>query len=106
MQQRASEAGLALDPAQIPQVDDDFCRGECRDSFAEFYPKPLEEKRTRYHREIGTTPHGHETVDESVFRRLAADPDYRPPNLMAYQRRAAASPSPAGGSARTRGEEP
>jgi uncharacterized protein (DUF2235 family) len=87
MQEKAQECGLALAPDRIATVTDACCRGLCRDSFAEFYPKALEDKKTPYYREIGTVPHGYEKVDESVFRRFAEDPGYRPRNLVAYRQR-------------------
>ena len=82
IQQKAAGCGLAM--TRDVEVRADAHRAPVRDSFTEFMygAYALSRLRQRHYRPIGDTLN--ETVDESVLRRHAEDPNYRPPGLERY----------------------
>jgi len=82
IQQKAAGCGLAM--TRDVEVRADAHRAPVRDSFTEFMygAYALSRLRQRHYRPIGDTLN--ETVDESVLRRHAEDPNYRPPGREWY----------------------
>ena len=89
LQDKAESCGLTLqDKATIGPQDH---LAPVSDSFGEFALGIYRLFRRRHHRPFGSGQN--ETVDESVWRRWAADPAYRPPSLRNHPQRPA-DPSP------------
>lgn len=92
MLHKAQSHGLTVKASVEP--DDDDLNGTVHDSFGEMAWGVYRAVKLgrRFHRPIGatlvdgdvTTKPINETVDSSVFERVRADPDYRPPNLLAW----------------------
>jgi len=80
MQDRAAACGLVLDPTGIPKVGPGNIEGKLSDSFGAFLGGVFALFQQRHYRRIGATDHGRETIDKSVFDRIAAIEDYRPAN--------------------------
>jgi uncharacterized protein (DUF2235 family) len=89
MLQKACECGLylgdrngvAICPEDVLPLDRGEYRSPVRDSYREFLHglNSLNPFSKRYFRPIGSAIN--ESVDDSVFRKIEHDPDYRPPNL-------------------------
>jgi hypothetical protein len=77
MQDKASMAGLGLNPVEIGAEN---YRGVLTDSYAQFLSGIYAQKKPRHYRAIGTSQFGNEIVDESVQRRRKDDPSYKPQN--------------------------
>ena len=77
MQNKASMAGLGLNPVEIGAEN---YRGVLTDSYAQFLSGIYAQKKPRHYRAIGTSQFGTEIVDESVQRRRKDDPSYKPQN--------------------------
>lgn len=88
MAQRAQDCGLRVNP-EVMRLDGNEFRAPVHDSFKEFMAGAYRVLRfgSRHYRPIGQTVN--ETVDDSVYRKWAADPEYRPPNI-AHARQVAA----------------
>jgi uncharacterized protein (DUF2235 family) len=77
MAERACACGLGLDLQELkPDPNPMGAPVDSRKRLHRLFPAVL--------RDIGTAPNGMESVDESVLRRYADDPSYRPPNLVKY----------------------
>jgi uncharacterized protein (DUF2235 family) len=77
MQNKASMAGLGLNPVEIGAEN---YRGVLTDSYAQFLSGIYAQKKPRHYRAIGTSQFGNEIVDESVQRRRKDEPSYKPQN--------------------------
>jgi uncharacterized protein (DUF2235 family) len=80
MAERARDCGLSLNP-EVMRLDGNEYRAPVRDSFKEFMAGAYRFLRlgSRHFRPIGRGLN--ETVDDSVFRKWAAEPEYRPENV-------------------------
>jgi len=83
LQDTAEEAGLALQSRADVTAQDAL--GSISDSFASFMFGIYRFFKKRYYRTFGAGVN--EVVDESVWQRWRADPNYRPPSLASHPQR-------------------
>lgn len=80
MQGKASDCGLQLDAAGMPEVSASNAGGVIADSFKAFLAGTFSLFNKRYFRPVAKVRFGAERVDESVATRIADDSTYRPKN--------------------------
>ncbi|MFO0864442.1 MAG: DUF2235 domain-containing protein [Gemmataceae bacterium] len=80
MQLKAIEAGLVLNPQEIPRLQKNHI-AKPFDSFGEFLGGAVALFTEPYFRPVGQTFYGQEVLDESVLLKLDEDETYHPPNI-------------------------
>jgi len=80
MQEKASDCGLKLNPAGIPQVNTNVATTSVSDSFREFLGGVFSMFNKRFYRTVYSTQYGGERVDDTVRSKLKLDVGYRPKN--------------------------
>ena len=80
MLQRATDAGLGIDPVQVPGRLDRCLEADCHDTYASFLGGEYARLNPRFARPVRATRDGGEAVDDTVHARRRADPMYRPGN--------------------------
>lgn len=83
MQVKAIEAGLVLDPNEMPRIDKNHFAKPC-DSFRMFLGGAVALFTEPYLRPVGQTFYGHEVLDDSVLLKLDEDEEYQPGNIGVF----------------------
>ncbi|WP_042694422.1 DUF2235 domain-containing protein [Azospirillum sp. B506] len=81
MMERATDCGLALDPAWMPAVTPENALGTIVDSYASFLDGLGKLVEPRYYRPVCVLPYSAENLHPSVPQRTAGDAGYAPPNV-------------------------
>jgi len=80
MQDKATAAGLAIDPAARPIVGPGNRLGPISDSYQDFLDGVYARTHPEYFRPMDLTAGSTQTIDESVLARKAGDANYQPQN--------------------------
>lgn len=80
MMRKATDAGLGIDPVQVPGRLERCGEAECHDTYLTFLDGVYAQANPRYARPVGATRAGNEAVDDTVYARRAQDLTYRPTN--------------------------
>ncbi|OOG25396.1 hypothetical protein B1C78_06680 [Thioalkalivibrio denitrificans] len=82
MADRLGECGLGVDKNKLAPVTEANLLAPAHDSFAAFLKGAYQLVSSRFYRPLGTTTHGHETLEDAVLQRLKEKDNYRPKNPL------------------------